>query len=420
MVFKWACHFLEMRGNIHVVLLVAAGLSVFSQPGRVLSRGFVVKTKNKGSKLYRGAQAVGILFIIGAWASAPSAQCPLTAFVTEIGGGKLSAVDIATGAITLVTADLSEPRGVVLNSAGTTAFVAESPVAGGKLSAVDLSNGDVILVALGLSRPIGVALNSTETILFVAEQSSGEVSAIDLATGAITLVAGGLSGPTGITLNTAETTAYVTEESTGELSAVDLATGEITFITGGLSKPIGVALNAAETTAYVVEGFSLVAGSGELSAVDLGTGTTILVTAGLRGPRGLTLNAAETIAYVTGLTSGELSAVHLTMVPPIITLVAAGLDLPEGLFITSLPIPAEVRDLRLEVSAAGPSEAILTWDPNPLATAYHVYRGEQADLSDLSCFLPDLLTTTASDDGTLLPLSGVFLYLVTATNVCGE
>ena len=65
-------------------------------------------------------------------------------------------------------------------------------------------------------------------------------------------------------------------------------------------------------------------------------------------------------------------------------------------------------------------EVSVSWDPSDGATSYTVYRGMQRNASDLACFLPAELGTSADDDG-LQPAPGVVLYyLTTAVNCGGE
>ena len=79
--------------------------------------------------------------------------------------------------------------------------------------------------------------------------------------------------------------------------------------------------------------------------------------------------------------------------------------------------PAEVANLGLALSG---SVASLSWDAEPEATSYAVYRGLQQDASDLTCFLSDVAGTSTMDDG-LVPAPGLAaFYVTTAVNCAGE
>ena len=82
-----------------------------------------------------------------------------------------------------------------------------------------------------------------------------------------------------------------------------------------------------------------------------------------------------------------------------------------------LPIPGEVKGLLL-----GRTEHIanLTWDAEPNAATYAIYRGTLSDASDLMCIEYDVLGTSTDDSG-FGPFPGhVRFYVATADNCAGE
>ncbi|MDH3786367.1 MAG: S8 family serine peptidase, partial [Acidobacteriota bacterium] len=79
--------------------------------------------------------------------------------------------------------------------------------------------------------------------------------------------------------------------------------------------------------------------------------------------------------------------------------------------------PGETTGLVLDKATPGSVLVNLSWQPTTGAVTYNLYRGEQADLSDLSCLSQGIAGTTASD--TAVPV-GQYYYLVTATNCAGE
>jgi hypothetical protein len=82
-----------------------------------------------------------------------------------------------------------------------------------------------------------------------------------------------------------------------------------------------------------------------------------------------------------------------------------------------LPIPGEVEGLLLGRTG---HIANLTWDAEPNAATYAVYRGTLSDASDLMCIEYDVLGTSTDDSG-FGPFPGqVRFYVTTADNCAGE
>ena len=83
----------------------------------------------------------------------------------------------------------------------------------------------------------------------------------------------------------------------------------------------------------------------------------------------------------------------------------------------AVPPPAAVATLTLGRSAPASPVATLAWSSVSGASAYNIYRGAVAGLSDLACFATGNASTSRNDDGAV-PVHA-FFYLVTAT-ACGE
>lgn len=168
--------------------------------------------------------------------------------ITEQTGGRLSAIDLATGQVSAVASGLGEPWGVAADDEGRRAYVStfDGATFTGSLLAVDVSTGGVTTIASGLSSPRGVTLNDAETTAYLIQFRDfrgSELSAIDLATGATTTLATGMIFPTFVELDAAETLAYVTDAGSGEILAVNLADGRITAVAcQDLTNPTGIAL----------------------------------------------------------------------------------------------------------------------------------------------------------------------------------
>ncbi|HKB08799.1 MAG TPA: choice-of-anchor D domain-containing protein, partial [Candidatus Polarisedimenticolia bacterium] len=263
---------------------------------------------------------------------------PARVLVNEFDGGRLSAVDLVSGAVTVVASGLEGPnRGLALNGAGTRAYVAES--LSGRLSVVDLATGNVTRLASGMGFPSGVAVTKDERLAFVAERNGGELSRVDLSAGTVTRIVSGLKEPVQVALNAAESKAFVAEFASGKLSIVDLPTRSVLQIASGLSSISDMAINATATIAYVTEW-----DSGELSVVSLENGSITRIASGLSRPAGIDVDPLDTTAYVSEAGSGELSSVGLST--GAVTRIAGGLSLPTG---AAVDVPAECRGGFLKV-----------------------------------------------------------------------
>lgn len=255
----------------------------------------------------------------------PATETKAYVVKADASNGELVSVDLSNGATTPVASGLAEPFDIVVDAAGTTAYVTEGNST--ELSKVDLVTGTVTTVSSSVSSPYGVALTVNEDIAYVTELYSGQLIAVNLATGNATVVASGLTSPKEVELSPSGSHAYVVESGSDELSKVDLATGTITLVASKISSPRGLALNATDTTAYVTDGSSV----GNLFAVDIATGNKTLVASGLVYPQGVTLNEAQTTAFVTSGYTGKLNAVDLATgtVTEIVTglVNASGVDL---------------------------------------------------------------------------------------------
>jgi hypothetical protein len=80
--------------------------------------------------------------------------------------------------------------------------------------------------------------------------------------------------------------------------------------------------------------------------------------------------------------------------------------------------PGDVTGLMLS-RESGSTVATLSWDDRYDEEWYNVYRGEAPSLNDLACYLPGIVGTSADDDGSI-PVSGLYIHLVTADHTCGE
>lgn len=316
-----------------------------------------------------------LTFTLRALRRAPEAlsgSCEATrAFVTEFGPGRLSAVDLNTGAVSTIASGLGSPNvGITLDNLATVAYVAESGP--GTIAVVDLSTGAARRVAFGLGFPTDLALNAAGTRLLVTEQFGGYLSEVDLGSGAVRRVAGtGLGQPIGVALNADETTAYVLDFANGRLLRVNLASGAIQPVASGLGLPWDIVLDATGTTAFVSD-----RSFGALSAVTLATGAVRRIASEFSVASGIALDPGETTAYIAQSGTGRLSSVDLQT--GAVRLVTSGLSSPLGV---ALDLPAGCRGGFLSLDPLSgtvpPGEALdveVLFDAGPLPPA--TYRAD--------------------------------------------
>ena len=204
-----------------------------------------------------------------------------------------------------VASELSGPRGLVFNNAGTL-YVVESDT--GEISEIQTDTGEAISLVTGLSRPMSIAFDQNG-VLYVAEADSGEISIVkDLTIGAVTLVSG-LKRPMSIAFDR-NGLLYVAETESGIISTVDVNTGAMTpWEVGDLSHPVALAFDE--------NGMLYVAGMNEIYTIDprpevSETSATKIITlsTGLSRPMSLAFDSGGAL-YVAEWGSGQISTINV-------------------------------------------------------------------------------------------------------------
>ncbi len=154
-----------------------------------------------------------------------------TAYVTLADKSRVAVIDTATNTVSSTTIPLSysNPAGIVVNAAGTFAYVAgyglgeAAPAQAGAVSVIDLSkNAEVATVPVDFG-PIGLALTPDGSTLYVSNYISGTVSVIDTATNKVTaeMIVG--ASPLGISIDSTATYAYVNLSGANGVAIIDLS-----------------------------------------------------------------------------------------------------------------------------------------------------------------------------------------------------
>lgn len=206
-------------------------------------------------------------------------QLPSSAYVTNYNNGTVSlcSVDSTTGMLsnncTIAASGFSTPRRIVLNSAGTLAYVVNE----GTNSGISLCQ-----------------VNPTTKLLTSCAQTATFTNATDIA------------------FNPSGTRAYVTDVTSGTISLCDVnaSTGALLGCSSILTVNVitGIVLNPAGTIAYYSQGFGYDKIS--YSTVDPSTGSLGFSQLGVivnGTPEAVTLNPKGTYAYISNNTNGTIS-----------------------------------------------------------------------------------------------------------------
>lgn len=147
-----------------------------------------------------------------------------TLYVSEL-PGRVRRVDVSGAVTTIVASELDRPHGLVV--VGGTLYVCDT--FDNELIAVDLSTGVVRTVSAELNTPVDVAL-ARDGSLYVADYGNGRLARVTPAGTTSTLVP--LLGVQGVAVGP-DGAVYATERDRARVRRVDPATGAVTTIVGG-------------------------------------------------------------------------------------------------------------------------------------------------------------------------------------------
>jgi len=172
--------------------------------------------------------------------------------IADAGNGKLSAVNAATHAVTLLGSGYHSLADVVVSKDDVHAYVNDRQVGTvGTLMRVDLANADRVhahVIANVPNQPGQIALDEAHGCAYVPEFApAGRLIRVDLNTGAQTVVASGLSNVRGLLMTADGRFAYVSED-TGRVRRFDLVAHTDVVIASGIGGPRYLAFaDAGET-----------------------------------------------------------------------------------------------------------------------------------------------------------------------------
>ncbi len=214
--------------------------------------------------------------------------------------GELVRIDPVSGSETVIVAGLNYPKGLALESGGSTALVTDCGPAGtnncnadGRLLRVDLA-GSISSVAQGLSVPTGVWIEDGGATALVTEKNAGRLLRINVQSGMFSILASGMNNPKQVQAEPGGVTALVGVDE--GLARVDLASGDWSVLTR--FNLAGLAIEPGGTTALLAG--NNVGLHASLVRVNLVTGALDILVSGLFDDADtLVLDAGGTFGYVS-------------------------------------------------------------------------------------------------------------------------
>ncbi len=247
------------------------------------------------------------------------------AYVLNNVSNTISKIKLADDTVTTIVVG-SFPSHMVFNPAGTFAYVRNS--LSNTVSKIRLATDEVSTITIGalpnstwmsdFSGIFGLVINPAGTFAYVWSPGSdyAAVSKINLTTDVVSTITLGLS-PISLTINPAGTFAYVTHERTNKLfgepstvSKINLTTDVVSTIAVG-SSPDLWNIDPFGTFAYVAN-----SASGTVSKINLATESVSATIAVGVSPVDVAINRAGTFAYVANSASGTVSKIALTATDP--------------------------------------------------------------------------------------------------------
>ena len=238
------------------------------------------------------------------------------ALVTNSFDGDVVAVDLTTGARTILSDGPSTLWGITLDSANNRALVS----AGSEVVAVDLTSGTRTTLSSAAAQfgSNGITLDSANNRALVADFGQKAVIAVDLTTGARTILSdvttpdavNSFSGPVGITLDSANNRALVSDDFLSAVVAVDLTSGARTILSDN-TRAFDIVIDSTNSR--------VLGTSGWITAVDTASGARTIISGPVTPdavnafsfPAGITIDSANNRALVTDDNLDAVFAVDL-------------------------------------------------------------------------------------------------------------
>lgn len=173
-------------------------------------------------------------------------------FAYAVTGNSVTRIDLSNGAMLQSPTVAMAYSEIVLNSAGTRAYVTSYNA--GTVTEFDTTSMTVLRTLAPGFGPIGIAVAPDGSHIIVASCSAASVLRIDLASFTTTATTAVASCPWGVAINPAGTRTYVTSYSGDKVTEIDQATATVLSETVVGSRPKGLRVSPDGTKLYVVNG----------------------------------------------------------------------------------------------------------------------------------------------------------------------
>jgi YVTN family beta-propeller protein len=199
-----------------------------------------------------------------------------------------------------------QPAAIVINAAGTRAYVSDSSN-DGTVTVINLAT-QVIVTTIDVagSGDTEMAFRPGTNELWVTHRSTNSVSIINTTTNTVITSPTVAGGPVGIAFSANGATAYITASLTDQLIELNAATRTVADTYSVGDEPVAVAVDAERGQVVVAN-----QGSDNLTLVDPVADTTSTIALG-NGPADVIVDASRDRAIVSNFFDGTLSLVDLT------------------------------------------------------------------------------------------------------------
>lgn len=221
-----------------------------------------------------------------------------TLYTTNTTSGSVSAIDLATGAITPIRVEAdpkAHTREVVVDEEANVAYVSIVAEAG-KVWVIDGKAKTVSHVIENVGKtPTGLALDTKGKRLFVTNMGDNTIAVVDLASRKVahTWPAGG-ERPTNAAYDAASQRLFVTNQKTADVSVIDTKTGTVLKRIKTGEGALGVTLNPKTNRVYVAN-----RGASSVTVIDAKSYDVVATVATGTHPNTIALDARTNAVYVT-------------------------------------------------------------------------------------------------------------------------
>jgi len=245
----------------------------------------------------------------------------------------------------------SQPTAIAVNSAGTTAVVAERNRA--KVAVIDIASLTVKTeVAVGAG-PLSVAIAGNLAV--VVNGDNGNVTVVDLTADAATGNVAVGHGARGVAIDAAGH-AYVTNQDDGTISVIDpVARTVLTTLSLGVSRPS--AIQIVGTTGFAIVADPATSPNGKVLLVNLTSGAVTPFSVNVARTGGASAVVVQgTTAYIANQAGGSISILPLTFAGGVVTGTPTTLSVDKG--VRSLAIDGTDNDLLAVSESTGSIDVV--------------------------------------------------------------